>query len=516
MRDPWAVGAAARAAGARAPETRSVDRRPSADRAAADVAAQAAARRRRARRAPVGGRPAARRRRSCSAASTGCPARRWRSATAGGPSCSASPSSCIAAPGFQWTGNVTPPRLPDAELAELDGQLRAVCAEVAARFGVRGAFGVDAIWDGRHAWVLEVNPRPPAGLELFGPGSFEAHVRGARGLGLPTAGTPPATRCARVKLVLFAERDLRAPDPGWWPAGLVRDIPHAGETISRGRAGVHAGLGRRRRAGARRARRASAGRAPRGGARPWLSSAPGHLRGLWPAVRRRDRRALRRRRAPAAALRAGRRVVLGARSARGRRTGRRPSAVEPADVETALARAAELLRGARRPLLHGFDGATVEDARAAVALADRLGALVATGGVDGAWPGAPAVPLRGASTATLGEIRDRSQLVVIWREDPETHPSAAARPPRLRRPVRASTPSARWSSSTTATPPPRARADLRLRWPARARPRGADRPARAAAGAARCAPGDLAAELDGPAGARRSPCPTSRSCTDPA
>ena len=93
------------------------------------------------------------------------------------------------------------------------------------------------------------------------------------------------------------------------------------------------------------------------------------------------------------------------------------------DVETALSRAADLLRTARRPLVYGFDGATVEDARAAVALADRLGALVTTGSVAGRWPGAPAVPLRGASTATLGELRDRSRLVVIWREDPETtHP----------------------------------------------------------------------------------------------
>ncbi len=96
---------------------------------------------------------------------------------------------------------------------------------------------------------------------------------------------------------------------------------------------------------------------------------------------------------------------------------------QPADVDAALRRAAELLREARRPLLHGFDGATVEDARAAVALADRLGALIGTGDGGGGWPGAPAVALRGASTATLGEIRDRSQLVVIWREDPErTHP----------------------------------------------------------------------------------------------
>jgi len=91
------------------------------------------------------------------------------------------------------------------------------------------------------------------------------------------------------------------------------------------------------------------------------------------------------------------------------------------DVEAALARAAELLRGARRPLVRGFDNATVEDARAAVAVADHLGTLI--GGGDGDWPGAPAMPLRGTSTATLGEIRDRSRLVVIWREDPETtHP----------------------------------------------------------------------------------------------
>jgi predicted ATP-grasp superfamily ATP-dependent carboligase len=136
--------------------------------------------------------------------------------------------------GFRWIGNVTPPRLPDAERDELGGRLGAVCGEVAARFGVRGAFGVDAIWDGRDAWVLEVNPRPPASLELFGPGSFEAHVRGARGLGLPDAGDLPARSSAAIKLVLFADRTVCTPDPGWWPAGLVRDVPHPGETIEPG------------------------------------------------------------------------------------------------------------------------------------------------------------------------------------------------------------------------------------------------------------------------------------------
>ena len=232
VRDPWAIGAAARAGGARSPETRSV----------ADAPTLAESRDVWLRKPQRGG--------------GGRGVRRWAGGRlrpteilqrrVGGLSCSAVSigdgrravllgltEQLHHPPGMQWTGNLTPPRLPSAELAELDGQLRAVCTEVAARFGVRGAFGVDAVWDGRHAWVLEVNPRPTAALELFGPGSFEAHVQGARGLGLPSADTAPG-RCARVKLVLFAEQDLRAPDPGWWPTGLVRDIPQEGETITRG------------------------------------------------------------------------------------------------------------------------------------------------------------------------------------------------------------------------------------------------------------------------------------------
>ncbi len=229
VRDPWAVAAAARSAGARAPETRP---------ATGELPRAEPGRWLRKPRRGGGGRGVRRwtggalrpteilQRRvdgmSCSAVAIGD----GRRAVVLGLT-----EQLHRPPGFQWAGNVVPPRLPAAELTELDGQLRAVCAEVAARFGARGAFGVDAIWDGRHAWVLEVNPRPPASLELFGPGSFEAHVRGARALGLPTV--PPVDRFI-VKLVLYADRDVRAPDLGWWPPGLVRDVPHAGEEIRRG------------------------------------------------------------------------------------------------------------------------------------------------------------------------------------------------------------------------------------------------------------------------------------------
>jgi uncharacterized protein len=225
VRDPWAVGAAARAAGAGFPETRSS--------ATSDRGEWL----RKPRRG--GGGRGVRRWKGGALRSTEILQRRVH-----GLSCSAVAigdgrraavlgltEQLHRPPGFGWLGNVVPPRLPAGELAELDGQLRAVCSEVAARFGVCGAFGVDAVWDGRHAWVLEVNPRPPASLELFGPGCFEAHVRGARGLDVAAFSSVPG---AGVKLVLYADRDLRVPEPEWWPENLVRDIPHAGEEIKRG------------------------------------------------------------------------------------------------------------------------------------------------------------------------------------------------------------------------------------------------------------------------------------------
>jgi uncharacterized protein len=232
VRDPWKLGAAARAAGAYAPETRSADDLPRGRDFGMWLRKPLRGGGGRGVRGWIGGRlrPTEILQRrvyglSCSAVAIGDGR---RAALLGITEQLHRPSR------FQWTGNVIPPRLPEGERAELEGQLGAACSEVAARFGVLGAFGVDAIWDGHHAWVLEVNPRPPAGLELFGPGGFEAHVRGARRVGLPTVGSPQVAGCAKVKLVLFADRVMRAPDPEWWPAGLVYDIPNAGETIKRG------------------------------------------------------------------------------------------------------------------------------------------------------------------------------------------------------------------------------------------------------------------------------------------
>jgi uncharacterized protein len=142
----------------------------------------------------------------------------------------------LGARGFQWCGNVAPPRLPAGERRALGDAARAICAHIAAAFGLRGAFGVDLVWDGERAWVVEVNPRPVASLEVLdavhGTRSFRAHVEACAGR-LPAE--RPAGGAAAGKAVVFATEDVRVPDSRDWPDRGIRDVPHPGEAIAAGR-----------------------------------------------------------------------------------------------------------------------------------------------------------------------------------------------------------------------------------------------------------------------------------------
>ena len=128
--------------------------------------------------------------------------------------------------GYRWCGNIVT-RLP----AELLGQAREVCSQLAAAFALRGLFGVDFIWDGERAWTLEVNPRPTASLEAievaYGIDVFEAHLRACAGE-LPA--DEPVRSGAAGKAVMFATEDVVAGE-----LRGVRDVPHRGERIAAGR-----------------------------------------------------------------------------------------------------------------------------------------------------------------------------------------------------------------------------------------------------------------------------------------
>jgi formylmethanofuran dehydrogenase subunit B len=93
------------------------------------------------------------------------------------------------------------------------------------------------------------------------------------------------------------------------------------------------------------------------------------------------------------------------------------------DLEDAIARAAALLRSAQAPLVMGLERATVDAQRAAVAIADPLGAVIDPTDARGRSQSHLAAQTVGVVTATLGEVAARGDLVVYWQCDPATtHP----------------------------------------------------------------------------------------------
>jgi formylmethanofuran dehydrogenase subunit B len=94
-----------------------------------------------------------------------------------------------------------------------------------------------------------------------------------------------------------------------------------------------------------------------------------------------------------------------------------------AEPDAALDQAAEILRNARSPVVLGLTRTASEGVAAALAVADRIGAVVDIGDAAAAVPALHAVQKIGRVSATLGEVKDRADVVVFWGVDPlVSHP----------------------------------------------------------------------------------------------
>jgi uncharacterized protein len=144
----------------------------------------------------------------------------------------------LGARGYAWCGNLVPPRLGEVQRRALAAAARTICGQLALAFGLRGLFGVDLVWDGERAWVVEVNPRPTGSLECVEAahdiGVFAAHLEGCAG-SLPSIGPAATPRRAAGKAILFATQDVRVGDTRRWPERGIRDVPHPRERIAAGR-----------------------------------------------------------------------------------------------------------------------------------------------------------------------------------------------------------------------------------------------------------------------------------------
>jgi predicted ATP-grasp superfamily ATP-dependent carboligase len=141
--------------------------------------------------------------------------------------------------GFRYCGSLLP--LPETLNPETGNtileQVRRLAAFLTDEYGLTGANGMDFILNGDQVCLTEVNPRYSASMELveqaYDLPVFHLHAEAVLNGKLPEFKLEAVLKKGRVfgKAILFAERDVIAPDTQNWSARAVRDIPAAGEKL---------------------------------------------------------------------------------------------------------------------------------------------------------------------------------------------------------------------------------------------------------------------------------------------
>jgi methenyltetrahydromethanopterin cyclohydrolase len=96
-------------------------------------------------------------------------------------------------------------------------------------FALKGLNSLDFIQAGDKSWVLEINPRPSASMQLYDAGLFNRHIKASQG---------ELTDCRlhtgyRGYQIVYAERDVLIPDAFAWPQWCM-DLPESGSLIRTG------------------------------------------------------------------------------------------------------------------------------------------------------------------------------------------------------------------------------------------------------------------------------------------
>ena len=101
---------------------------------------------------------------------------------------------------------------------------------------------------------------------------------------------------------------------------------------------------------------------------------------------------------------------------------------EEAEYDEVIKKAAELLKESKNPLIYGLSSTTAEAQKNAVKLAELSGANIDSTSSVCHGPGTMAKQLVGMVTSTLGEIKNRSDLMLFWGANPvEAHPNHSKR-----------------------------------------------------------------------------------------
>lgn len=144
--------------------------------------------------------------------------------------------------GFRYCGNILPLTEilnPDAGKRILD-MLGRLASFLTREYGLTGVNGFDFILFGERIYLLEVNPRYSASMELversYGLPIFHLHAKAVLNGELPDFKLESVLKNGKCfgKSILFAEKDATVPDTGGWSGKGIRDVPESGEKIRAG------------------------------------------------------------------------------------------------------------------------------------------------------------------------------------------------------------------------------------------------------------------------------------------
>jgi predicted ATP-grasp superfamily ATP-dependent carboligase len=140
------------------------------------------------------------------------------------------------APGqpFRYGGAVRPATLPP----DVAARLTAAACRLATALSLTGLNSADFIVDGDGFWIVEINPRPGATLDIFEPGGsatgdpslFALHLAACNGDLVDAA---PRRDGGRASAICYAAHDITTPPRFEWPAWCA-DRPNGGLAIRAG------------------------------------------------------------------------------------------------------------------------------------------------------------------------------------------------------------------------------------------------------------------------------------------
>ncbi len=134
----------------------------------------------------------------------------------------------LGAGGYAWCGNLMPYPVPLGKRDAFAAEIRRIADALTGAFGLLGANSADFVQRNDTIYLLEINPRISASFELVetmsGQNAFTLHADACDGR-LPAEGKGLLDPPYRAKGIVYAPRELTAPDTRGWAARGRRDIP---------------------------------------------------------------------------------------------------------------------------------------------------------------------------------------------------------------------------------------------------------------------------------------------------